>query len=270
MPSGRNHLRRVLENIYGKINRPERIHPDPLVFVLPYDDPVDRELAGLIASSLAYGKISQIHRSLSRVFEVVGKPTVFLKQSSSVINSAFSGFVHRFTRGEELSCLILSLKSVLEQFGSLSKCFLSFCREEDETYLNALKGFVRVIRNRMPVKDKFLVPDPAKGSALKRLNLFLRWMIRSDAVDPGVWKNMSAGKLIIPLDVHMFRLSAGLGFTRRKTPGILAALEVTRCFRRIIPEDPVKFDFALTRWSIEQTSGFPDRAIEILRDYPLY
>ncbi len=106
----------------------------------------------------------------------------------------------------------------------------------------------------LPSDMTMLLPSPGKGSACKRLNLFLRWMVRSDDVDPGGWSGVDAGKLIVPLDTHMHRMGLEVGLTRRKQADMQAALEVTRAFRTIAPEDPVRYDFALTRLGIHDIS----------------
>jgi uncharacterized protein (TIGR02757 family) len=99
-----------------------------------------------------------------------------------------------------------------------------------------------------------LVPLPERGSACKRLHLFLRWMVRQDRVDPGGWSDVPAAKLVAPLDIHMHRISCHLGLTRRKQADARAALEVTRAFRQISPNDPVRYDFALSRLGIRRDS----------------
>ncbi|MCD6487215.1 MAG: TIGR02757 family protein, partial [Syntrophobacterales bacterium] len=97
-----------------------------------------------------------------------------------------------------------------------------------------------------------LLPSPAKGSACKRLNLFLRWMVRHDDVDPGGWDDISSSKLIIPLDTHMHRICLALGITKRKQADMKTALEITRSFQVMAPHDPVRYDFALTRLGIRK------------------
>ena len=103
-----------------------------------------------------------------------------------------------------------------------------------------------------PMNPGHLVPIPEKGSAAKRLHLFMRWMIRKDAVDPGGWDDLSPSRLIVPVDVHMHRICTHLAFTQKKQANLKTAVEVTQCFRKIMPQDPVKYDFALTRIGIEQ------------------
>ncbi|MFC1474950.1 TIGR02757 family protein, partial [bacterium] len=96
----------------------------------------------------------------------------------------------------------------------------------------------------------YLTPAPRRGSACKRMNLFLRWMVRRDDVDPGPWTDVPASKLVVPLDTHMHRISSGMGLTSRKQADLKTAIEITDAFRAISPEDPVRYDFALTRLGI--------------------
>jgi len=109
---------------------------------------------------------------------------------------------------------------------------------------------VHEVKSHLHIKENSLLPCPEKGSACKRYHLYLRWMVRKDAVDPGGWDGISASKLIVPLDVHMHRICMGLGLTSRAQADLKTALEVTQRFRAIVPEDPVRYDFALTRTGI--------------------
>jgi uncharacterized protein (TIGR02757 family) len=173
-------------------------------------------------------------------------PAEFLEQSTrSGLVLEFHDFKHRFASGKDLSRLLWGAKRVMERYGSLGDCFRAGFREDDDTILPAAGLLVEEIH---PIEH--LLPLPARGSACKRLFLFLRWMIRRDDVDPGGWDWVSPAKLIVPLDVHMHRLSRELGLTRRNQADLRTAREVTAAFREISPEDPVRYDFALTRLGI--------------------
>ncbi len=161
----------------------------------------------------------------------------------------YSGFKHRFTTGEDLSALMNGIGAAIRRHGSLKECFSTYIDKTAETFLPALECFVEEISGNEG-GTCFLTPSPAQGSACKRMNLFLRWMIRKDDVDPGCWENMPASKLVVPLDTHMFGIGTSLGLTKRKQADLKTALEITRGFARICPEDPVKYDFALTRFGI--------------------
>lgn len=241
--------KRSFESLYGKYNHRRFVHPDPLEFLYDYKDVRDREIVALIASSLAYGRVRQILKSVSRVLKVMGaSPSAYLKKSNdNEIRKAFKGFKHRFTTGDDISCLLIGMRSAIEGHGSLENCFLFGLKDKDCTVLEALTSFEKELSSMSCLN---LIPSAEKKSACKRLNLFLRWMVRKDAVDPGGWKTVPPSKLIVPLDTHMHRLARELGFTKRKQANLRTALEITEAFRKIEPGDPVKYDFALTRFGI--------------------
>ena len=245
----------MLEELYCRLNRRRYVHPDPLEFLYDYDDPSDREVVALVASSLAYGRVAQILKSVRCVLQRMGsQPFRFLRDASATsLRRDFAGFRHRFNTGEELAALLLGAKGVIERCGSLRGCFTAAMNGDDETVLPALSVFVKELAVG---RCGHLLPDPARRSACKRLNLFLRWMVRSDAVDPGGWEAVSAAKLIVPLDTHMHRTALALGATRRKAADMRTALEITDAFRRIVPDDPVRYDFALTRLGIREEMDF--------------
>ncbi len=254
--------RRTLEKLYRRYNRREFVHPDPIEFLYAFSDVRDREIAALIASSLAYGRVRQILKSVSAVLDKMQpSPSVYLKRTTDRgIKSAFKGFKHRFTTGHDISCLLVGTRSVIEDHGSLERCFLTGLRDEHDTVIPALTVFVKELcgGSMLRSNDKVclgLVPPPEKKSACKRLNLFLRWMVRKDEVDPGGWKKVPASKLIVPLDTHMHRIARELGLTKRKQANLKTAIEITSAFAKIAPEDPVKYDFTLTRFGIRNDLG---------------
>ncbi len=244
----------TLEHLYQRYNRREFVHPDPVECLYDYEDLRDREIVGLVASSLAYGRVVQILKSVSYVLErMTPSPSIFLKKASgAVIRQTFSGFKHRFTTGEQLSAMLIGTKRVLEDHGSLYFCFLAGLKDDHTAILPALGLFTDALAVRSDGPLGHLVPSPKKGSACKRLNLFLRWMARRDEVDPGGWSNVPASKLIVPVDTHMHRLCLLLGLTRRKQANICTAIEVTNRFKAMVPEDPVRYDFCLTRLGIRK------------------
>jgi uncharacterized protein (TIGR02757 family) len=242
-----------LRRLYATYNRREFVHPDPLEVLYDYDDLSDRELVGLVASALAYGGVRQILKSVRSVLERMEPPRLFLKRATrESLLAQFGGFKHRFTTGEELATMLFGMKQVVEQYGSLESCFLQGLSAEEETILPALVAFVREVSAVFEGRPRSLLPSPIAGSACKRLNLFLRWMVRHDDVDPGGWDRVPASKLIVPVDVHMHRISLRLGLTARKQANLRAACEITAAFRAIEPEDPVRYDFALTRLGIRE------------------
>jgi len=241
----------TLEVLYAEFNRRELIIPDPLQFVWDYEDPADREVVGLIASSLAFGSVGQIVKSVAAVLERMPEPARWVKQTRpAAMRETFSGFRHRFADGDDLADMLCGVQAALEEWGSLRACFEAVLAPSDATMLPALTAFVAALGDRSARSRNYLFPSPTLGSACKRLNLFLRWMVRWDAVDPGVWEGLPPSKLLIPLDTHMHRIGLRLGFTARRQGGLRTAIEITEGFRKLCPEDPVRYDFALTRLSM--------------------
>ncbi|MFO7870019.1 MAG: TIGR02757 family protein [Kiritimatiellia bacterium] len=241
-----------LERIYRKYNRRKYVIPDPLQFLYAYSEVRDREIAALIASSLAYGRVTQIVNSVQKALAVAGpSPRKFIEETAPrEIDRRLAHFTHRFTTGVHLAGMLKRVRKVLRRYGSLNRCFLEGLDTSEETVLPALAEFVR----RLDCRDNYLLPDPRRGSACKRLNLFLRWMVRKDTVDPGGWRGVPAAMLIVPLDTHMAAKGRELEITDRKAPDIKMALEMTAFFRSLCPGDPVKYDFALTRPGIRRES----------------
>lgn len=246
----------ALEDLYSRYNRRRFVHPDPLEFLYEYPDLPDREIAGLVAALLAYGKVTQILRSVSIVLGRMGSPAAFLRRASAgSLLRTFSGFKHRFTTGEHLARALLGAKRMIEREGSLGACFMSGLRDEDETVVPALSAFMTKMMAGSGGGYSSLLTSPERGSACKRLNLFLRWMVRRDRVDPGGWDAVPASKLVVPLDTHLFRISRTMGLTDRRVADLRTALGITAAFRTVAPEDPVRYDFALTRLGIRGEQG---------------
>lgn len=241
--------REGFDQIYRTYNSRRWVHPDPLEFLYGYRNPWDREIVGMIASSLAYGRVLQILKSVRYVLEKMGtSPREFLtSQEEGDLLVVFRGFKHRFTTAEELVTLLIGIRRVVNRFGSLYACFRCGYQDEHDTVLPALSHFVRELSQGCKGDGNSLLPLPEKGSACKRLHLYLRWMVRRDRVDPGIWESIPPNKLVVPLDTHMHRMGMHLNFTRRCGADLRTAVEITRGFQTICPEDPVRYDFALTR-----------------------
>lgn len=252
--------RRRLEALYDKYNHREYVHPDPLEFLYDYPSQDDREIVALLASTLAYGRVALILRSVSEVLErIKPSPCAFVREASEkTLLSTFTGFKHRFTTGEQLGGLLVGVKHVLGRHGSLNSCFLAGLDQGEETIVSALSRFTAELGAASPCSCDFMLPDPGRKSACKRLNLFLRWMVRKDRVDPGGWEGVPPSKLVVPLDTHMYRTGLALGFSARKSADLRAALEITEGFRGIAPGDPVRYDFALTRLGIRDDASLAD------------
>lgn len=241
------------EDAYHRLNRREFISPDPLEKLYLFDTVEEREVVGLAVSSIAYGRVAQILRSADSLLSVMGtSPRSFLLETSAgELSSRLGGFRHRFTSGNEMASFLAGIGAVLREFGSVES-FFEDCLRRSGDLLGGAVLFSEGIRSGGGLGKSFLLPSPGDGSACKRLFLFLKWMVRSDAVDPGGWKILGPENLVFPMDVHMFRMCSCLGLTKRKSADLKTALEVTGLFRRFVPEDPVKYDFVLTRFGIRR------------------
>ena len=247
-------LKLLLDGLYKKLNRRDLVDPDPLIFLYDFDDVKDREIVGLIASSVADGRVAQILKSVRKLLEPMNKqPFDFIDSSSEKdFLKIFKGFKHRFTTDEDIATLFIGIKKALNEYVSLENLFLS---GNGKTTTERLAFFTSFINGG---KLCYLLPSPQKGSACKRLNLYLKWMVRKDDVDPGGWTKVDPADLIIPLDTHMHTASKILGLTKRKAADFKTAIEVTEKFKKICPEDPTKYDFALTRLGIRSEMSFED------------
>ena len=246
-----------LENIYRKYNKFEYISPDPLQFVHLYNTGADREIVALIAASFAYGNVKQIIKTVDKILSVLGsRPKQFLEQTTrKELEELFKGFKYRFTTEQELVNLLCAIKEVLKQYGSLENLFWQYYKQ-DKNHLAAQRAFAAKLRSYGKIDT--LMPNPQKNSALKRLNLCLRWCIRKDDVDVGCWTKIPASGLIVPLDVHMHRVARMLGLTKRNQADMKTAVDISKSFAFLCPEDPVKYDFCLTRFGIRDDMSEKD------------
>lgn len=242
----------MLEELYEKYNRRLYVHPDPLEFLYAYEDAADREVVGLLASCLAYGRVTQILRSMQRVLDVLGpSPAATLRQGRvTTWASRLGRFRHRFATEQHVLCLLAGIAAMRRRYGSLGSAFVAGMGSGDATVLPAMGVFVQALRAACGGPCGHLLSDPAAGSACKRLNLYLRWMVRRDDVDLGIWPGIGAAKLVVPLDTHMHRIALACGASCRRQADQRAAMEMTEAFRRVCPNDPVRYDFCLTRIGI--------------------
>jgi len=245
----------VLERLYEKYNHHNLIKPDPLQFVYKYQRKADIEIVALLASALAYGRVGQIGKSLTDLFGRMGEsPFEYVQNFNAEQREKLKSFKHRFTTGDCLSDLLELLQVILSRFGSIEELFMQGYSGGDKNIIPALSRFCDSLsaahNGQMTRSLKYLLASPVRGSACKRLNLFLRWMVRDDDVDTGLWKSIDKSRLIVPIDVHMGRLCKILGFYDRKVISLSSALEITDSFRQIEPGDPVKYDFSLSRIGI--------------------
>ena len=244
-----------LDDIYREWNRPEFISPDPLETLGAYDNVADREIAALLAASMAYGRVASLLVSLKKVLTVMGpSPAEYVRhRTGSEMEKDLEGIVHRFARPPHLASLLAGTGAAVRSYGSLEAAFLQgygTASAGSGSSQAGLKSLESAIRHGAVRDPGHLLVDPAKGSACKRLYLFLRWMVRHDAVDPGGWERVSTADLMLPLDTWTHRIALRAGWTRRKTADLTTVREVSGALKTMNPEDPIRYDFALSRFGI--------------------
>ena len=245
----------------------ETIATDPILFVGRYADDEDREVAGWIASAFAYGQVPVIQTNVGRLLEVLGpRPARFLdgvRDFRALARGPLRGFRHRFHGAADAAALLYAIGAARAAGGgSVGAFFESGQEDADRDVAGLLSRAVarltaldyrpvlgaRRLPDRSPVR--FFFPDPAAGSACKRWNLYLRWMVRRDALDFGIWKGIPTSRLVVPTDTHVHRIARRLGLTRRRTADWKTAREITDGLARFDAKDPVRFDYALCRIGI--------------------
>ncbi|MFH0964954.1 MAG: TIGR02757 family protein [Planctomycetota bacterium] len=246
-------LKIVLDELYARYNRRAFAHPDPVELLYAYDDPRDREIAALVASALSYGRVATILASARSVLRKMDpSPRRFLLESTDEsLSDVFAAFRHRFARGSHLVALLSAARAALVEHGSLENAFAAGWDGASDTVQPGLRAFLATL-SRASSRAGHLLPVPDSTSACKRMHLFLRWLSRRDEIDPGGWTAVHPAKLIVPLDTHMHRIASALGFTARASADARAAYEITCAFRELRPEDPVRYDFCLTRLGIRR------------------
>jgi uncharacterized protein (TIGR02757 family) len=226
------------------------IAPDPLQLVLRYDDPRDQEVAGLIAAAFAYGRAEFIVTNIGAVLDkMTPSPARYLETfNEREATKRFQGFAHRFHKTTDLVALL----ACIARAGSLADLFKSCYDANDPDIGPTLSRFVTCLlptANCLP-SLKYLLTDPNDGSACKRMNLYLRWMVRRTPPDLGLWTFVDPAKLVMPVDTHIHRIALFLGLGDRKSADWKAARAITDSLAKFDPEDPVRYDFALCRLGI--------------------
>jgi uncharacterized protein (TIGR02757 family) len=242
---------------------------DPVHLVRRYASPEDREIVGFCAAALAFGRVASVLQSVEALLAVMGpRPAAFVRTFDPAVHGpALSPLVHRWIRGRDLVALLIVLQRMLREHGSIEGFFLagddpaspdirvaldSFSTRALATDLTAAYGRRRPARAGVA----YFFPRPSAGSACKRLNLFLRWMVRKDAIDMAVWTKLAPSRLVVPLDTHVIRLGRCLRLTRYTSPGWKMAAEITASLREMDAADPVRFDFSICHVGMMNACGF--------------
>jgi uncharacterized protein (TIGR02757 family) len=229
------------------------ISPDPLELVLRYDEPRDQEVAGLISAAFAYGRADIIVANIGRVLDAM-TPSPFAYLAAFVRAEAtrrFAGFAHRFHKTRELVDVLACIAAATRTHGSVGELFRFCYCDRDDDIAPSLARFVDALigKRRTPALE-YLFTSPANGSACKRMNLYLRWMVRTTSPDLGLWTFVDPSKLVMPVDTHIHRITTFLGLNRRKSVDWKTARALTDRLARFDHSDPVRYDFALCRLGI--------------------
>lgn len=247
-------LRARLESIDAETRASATVDEDPIRFPRVWRDPRDREIIALVASSLAFGNVKAINANIDRVVGMLGPaPAQAIRdRSRGEWERSLRGFRHRWIGPEAMAELLAAVGRVQREHGSLEAPLADSIRPDDCDILPALDAWVtRLLAAGLSRRNR-LIAHPSRRGACKRLHLFLRWMARRDEIDPGGWDGVPARLLLVPVDVHMHRIGRWLGFTRRRQANLATVREITAGFRRFAPEDPARYDFALTRFGIRE------------------
>ena len=254
-------LKPHLDALLAQVDVQARRRADPVELVHRYPDPVDAQVVGLLACSLAYGRVGLFLPKLEGLLAQMGEhPADFFASFDPARDArVFAGFVYRFNLGGDLGLFTAGVGALLRKHGTLEAAFAASraAAGPDAGLSEWLSGFVGQIRSHPqaavvkalgPIRGlDHLLPEPTRGGASKRLMLYLRWMARpADGVDLGLWKTaLSPSELVIPLDTHIGRIGKHLGLTARTDLSWRTAEDITASLRRIDPLDPVKYDFVL-------------------------
>jgi uncharacterized protein (TIGR02757 family) len=249
-------VKRLLDSYYLKYNN-HLSSKDPVWNLKLAKSDRDKEFLAFIISCYAYGSIGQINKHISKFIKLSsGNVYNFIKDYNKLGKNKYNEtYYYRFNTEKDFTDLICSLQYVIKKYGSLKTLFLNHYNPQDENILPALYHFTSVIRNSANHSKSFnyLIPDVSKNSTCKRLNLFLRWMVRKDSIDTGLWSGeVGKSKLIIPVDTHVYKVSQKLGLVKRKSCDMKYAVELTNKLKSFDPLDPVKYDFALCHIGVDK------------------
>lgn len=255
-------LKDLLDRLYNEFDFTSRISFDPIQFPKKYSRDEDIETSALISSCLSYGQVNVFMPVIEKLLNLCGNsPYDFLFDFRlDRHKSLFNKVKYRFNNTDDIICLFYCISEILKRHKTLKSLFISIFENKDKDILLSLESFVDEFLsidttvvygiNIKPVGFRQLFPSPKGKSPCKRLNLFLRWMVRDKDIDFGLWCEIPKDMLIIPLDTHIARISRCLGLTKRHSVDIRTALEITESLKRLDPYDPLKYDFALCHLGI--------------------
>lgn len=248
-----NNLKELLDHKFLEYNTPGFIDKDPVSIPHRFFLKQDIEISGFLSATIAWGNRKSIVSNANRLVQLTGNsPYNFLLTAKPQDFKPFIQFVHRTFNGDDCLFFLSSLQNIYRTYGSLEPLFITMNQHGAEHAIGRFRT-IFLSTDHLKRSEKHLA-NPEAGSAAKRINLFLRWMVRKDnrGVDFGHWKSIDPKMLICPLDIHSGRVARYLGLLKRSQNDWKAAVELTEALRRFDPADPVKYDFALFGMGINQ------------------
>lgn len=250
-------LKVFLDEKVAEYNRPGFIEHDPITIPHQYSLPQDIEIAGFIAAVLAWGQRKTIINKCREFFQMMdNSPYDFVLNHDEKDLKPFTNFKHRTFNGTDALYFISFFKHHYQQYPSLEDAFMLSANVNADDTESHLIGFFNHFFSLEdhPVRTYKHLPNPIRKSACKRINMFLRWMVRSDdcGVDFGIWNRIKPHQLVCPCDLHVDRVGRSLGLIKRKQTDWQTAIELTRNLKIFDAEDPVKYDFALFGLGVDQ------------------
>lgn len=242
-------LKAFLDEKAARYNTQKFIASDPVSVPRQFKAKADIEISGLLAATIAWGQRATIINNARRLVNYMdGAPYDFIMNFTEADLSNFRKFVHRTFNGEDCVYFLWALKNIYQQYGGLEQVFTEGFSLKNQDVFSAIMQFrTTFFELEHPARTLKHVANPSKNASAKRINMFLRWMVRKDesGVDFGIWNNISPAQLVCPLDVHSARVARKLGLLSRKMNDWKAATELTANLKKFNAEDPVKYDFAL-------------------------
>jgi len=247
-------LKEFLDEKVDIYNNPKFIENDPIQIPHQFTQKEDIEIAGFLSATIAWGNRKMIIKNAQRMMDLMGNsPYDFVLSHSETDLEQLESFVHRTFNSQDFAFFIKSLKNIYQNHQGLENAFAK--NIENDKLQRSISEFKKIFFEIPHLsRTQKHISDPLKGSAAKRLNMFLRWMVRNDnkGVDFGIWKNISPSILSIPLDVHTGRVSRKLGLLARNQDDAKALTELDKSLRLLDADDPVKYDFALFSLGVDE------------------
>lgn len=236
----------ALEELAEKYETEEFIKDDPIQFPHRFNTQKDIEIAAFLASLFAYGNRKIFIKKLEELFKIMqNKPLEYVLNFDSKF---LKGFNYRFAKDFDIIEVFNILNKLYKDDKGLKTLFeygYSLDNSISTMFQTAVDYFYSNVKNEVGMGFYHLIPNPKNGGAMKRMNMFLRWMVRKGPVDLGIWNFIPASELLIPLDVHVSRLSREMGLLKRNANDFKSVIELTKNLKKFYPQDPVKYDFAI-------------------------